>query len=79
MKRFPIPNRRLWQPAQISHRLCAPVSPLLAAEKQDGYRLLELEGYPVKCGEQQSGTAATISYAFMDETLAFENARAAAR
>ncbi|SFR39102.1 Matrixin [Marinobacter gudaonensis] len=56
--------------------VCALLSlPLLASEQQDGYRLLELEGYLVKWGEQQLGTGAKISYAFADETLEFDNAR----
>lgn len=49
--------------------------PLLASAKQDGYRLLELEGYLVKWGEQRLGTGARITYAFADETLNFDNAR----
>lgn len=39
------------------------------------YRLLELDGYKVKWGEQQLGTAASISYALADETLSFDDAR----
>lgn len=56
--------------------VCALLSlPLFASEQQDGYRLLKLEGYLVKWGEQQLGTGAKISYAFADETLDFDNAR----
>ncbi|WP_206081089.1 matrixin family metalloprotease [Marinobacter orientalis] len=49
--------------------------PLLAAEREHGYRLLELEGYKVKWGEQKLGVGASISYAFADETLRFDDAR----
>lgn len=49
--------------------------PLLAGDKKDGYRLLELEGYKVKWGEQTLGVGARISYAFADETMRFDNAR----
>ncbi len=49
--------------------------PLPAEEREDGYRLLELEGYKVKWGEQTLGVGARISYAFADETLHFDNAR----
>ncbi|MCL7945408.1 matrixin family metalloprotease [Marinobacter sp. ATCH36] len=53
-----------------------PLSPpLLAAEKGEGYRLLELEGYLVKWGEHRLGAGAKISYAFADETLHFDDAR----
>lgn len=48
----------------------------LTAEKtENGYRLLELDGYKVKWGEQILGVGASISYAFADETLEFKNAR----
>ena len=77
MSRFPITSDRF---SRRSHILAVALSvllslPLLASEQQDGYRLLELEGYLVKWGEQQLGTGAKISYAFADETLDFDNAR----
>lgn len=46
-----------------------------AQEEEGGYRLLELDGYKVKWGEQTLGVGASISYAFADETLRFDNAR----
>lgn len=49
--------------------------PLLAGDKKDGYRLLELDGYKVKWGEQILGVGASISYAFADETMRFKDAR----
>ncbi|MDX1558769.1 MAG: matrixin family metalloprotease [Marinobacter sp.] len=47
--------------------------PLLAEDK--AYRLLELDGYKVKWGEQILGAGARISYAFADETMQFDGAR----
>ncbi|MBZ2168122.1 matrixin family metalloprotease [Marinobacter sp. F4216] len=77
MNRVSLPSDRF---LRCSHILtvfaCVLLSlPLFASEQQDGYRLLKLEGYLVKWGEQQLGTGARISYAFADETLDFENAR----
>lgn len=51
------------------------VFPLSAADGESGYRLLELDGYLVKWGEQRLGEGASISYAFADETLRFDEAR----
>lgn len=42
--------------------------------RQGGYRLLELDGYKVKWGEQTLGAGARVSYAFADETLVFSDA-----
>lgn len=50
----------------------ASPQPALAGE---GYRLLELEGYKVKWGEQRLGAGASISYAFAKETQRFDGAR----
>ncbi|MBW0147341.1 matrixin family metalloprotease [Marinobacter arenosus] len=77
MNRLSIPSDRFSRLSQIlTVSACVLLSlPLLASEQQDGYRLLKLEGYLVKWGEQQLGTGAKISYAFADETLDFENAR----
>lgn len=77
MKAIPTPNDRSSRPAHI---LTVAAFVLLslqltASEKQDGYRLLELEGYLVKWGEQRLGAGAKISYAFVDETLDFADAR----
>lgn len=49
--------------------------PLLAGDSDGGYRLLELDGYKVKWGEQRLGMGASISYAFADESLRFDDAR----
>lgn len=42
---------------------------------EGGYRLLELDGYKVKWGEQELGVGAHVSYAFADESLRFDDAR----
>lgn len=75
-----IPWQRPFQTGPITRALIGavllPLSlPLLAAESEGGYRLLELEGYKVKWGEQSLGVGASISYAFADETLRFDDAR----
>ncbi|MGM0433858.1 MAG: matrixin family metalloprotease [Pseudomonadota bacterium] len=49
--------------------------PLSAYAGEGEYRLLELEGYKVKWGEQVLGVGARVSYAFADRTLRFEDAR----
>ncbi|WP_341581831.1 matrixin family metalloprotease [Marinobacter metalliresistant] len=49
--------------------------PSSADNGEGGYRLLELDGYKVKWGEQTLGVGASISYAFADETLRFDDAR----
>jgi hypothetical protein len=49
--------------------------PLLADNGEGGYRLLELDGYKVKWGGHMLGVGASISYAFADETLRFDDAR----
>ncbi|MCC5860201.1 MAG: matrixin family metalloprotease [Ectothiorhodospiraceae bacterium] len=49
--------------------------PLPAHGGEGGYRLLELDGYLVKWGERELGVGASVSYAFADETLRFEDAR----
>ncbi len=51
------------------------VCPLLAHAGEDGYRLLELDGYKVKWGDRQLGVGASISYAFAGQTLRFDDAR----
>ncbi len=42
---------------------------------EEGYRLLELDGYKVKWGDRRLGAGASISYAFAGETLRFDEAR----
>jgi len=49
--------------------------PLSAGDGEGGYRLLELDGYLVKWGEQTLGVGASVTYAFADETLQFSDAR----
>lgn len=41
---------------------------------EGGYRLLELNGYKVKWGDQRLGVGARVSYAFAGEALRFEDA-----
>lgn len=53
--------------------LSAFPSPAHAAE--EGYRLLELDGYKVKWGDRRLGVGAKVSYAFAGEALRFEGAR----
>lgn len=49
--------------------------PLSADNGEGGYRLLELDGYRVKWGDQTLGTGASITYAFAEETMRFDGAR----
>ncbi|MGM0451015.1 MAG: matrixin family metalloprotease [Pseudomonadota bacterium] len=55
--------------------LLSMVLPLPAHGSDGEYRLLELDGYKVKWGEQELGVGASVSYAFADKTLQFANAR----
>lgn len=48
--------------------------PLNSYSVENGYRLLELDGYKVKWGERRLGVAARISYAFADQKLQFDDA-----
>ena len=59
----------------LAGALIPMVPSLSVAGGDEGYRLLELDGYQVKWGEQRLGTAATVSYAFTDSQMHFENAR----
>jgi hypothetical protein len=53
-----------------------PLAHIAFAENgEDGYRLLELDGYKVKWGERTLGAGASISYAFADQSLRFDGAR----
>ncbi|MCS3902829.1 hypothetical protein J2T55_000833 [Methylohalomonas lacus] len=49
--------------------------PLSAHAGEEGYRLLELDGYKVKWGDRRLGVGASVSYAFAVETLRFDDAR----
>ncbi|MFO8003641.1 matrixin family metalloprotease [Thioalkalivibrio sp.] len=51
------------------------VFPLPAHAGEDGYRLLELDGYKVKWGDRRLGVGARVSYAFAGEPLRFDDAR----
>lgn len=61
--------------ALIMIGLLALALPLPTHADEDGYRLLELDGYKVKWGDRKLGVAASVSYAFADETLLFDTAR----
>lgn len=41
---------------------------------EEGYRLLELDGYKVKWGDRRLGVGAIVSYAFAGESLRFDDA-----
>lgn len=80
MARVLIPPNRPFQPGPIIKALMvAALLPLAfslsAADNDGGYRLLKLEGYKVKWGALELGAGASISYAFADETLQFDDAR----
>ena len=45
------------------------------ASALSGYRLLQLEGHYVKWGSPRLGTAATVSYAVVDRSMSFPEAR----
>lgn len=49
--------------------------PFTALASEDKYRLLELDGYKVKWGDQRLGVGAQVSYAFANENLRFDDAR----
>ncbi|WP_088328926.1 matrixin family metalloprotease [Lacimicrobium sp. SS2-24] len=62
-------------PALFLAGIVSLLTPLLADADEGGYRLLELEGYKVKWGDRRLGVGATVSYAFTDSALHFEDAR----
>lgn len=49
--------------------------PLAADNGEGGYRLLQLDGYKVKWGDQTLGTGASVTYAFAEESMRFDGAR----
>lgn len=51
------------------------VLPPFAQAAEDGYRLLELDGHKVKWGDRRLGVGASISYAYAEEALSFDEAR----
>ncbi|WP_366213463.1 matrixin family metalloprotease [Aquisalimonas sp.] len=55
--------------------LLAFAGALVAHDGDDAYRLLELDGYKVKWGDQELGVGASVSYAFADRALRFDDAR----
>ncbi|KKN47500.1 hypothetical protein LCGC14_0662270 [marine sediment metagenome] len=68
-------NVRLFMCVSVMAALLPLSLPLSADNGESGYRLLELDGYKVKWGEHTLGVGASISYAFADETLRFDDAR----
>ncbi len=66
---------RLSTPMLIMAALLALSFPVPADDGKAGYRLLELDGYKVKWGEQTFGVGARVSYAFADRQLRFDDAR----
>ncbi len=48
--------------------------PIPSRSDDSGYRLLKLDGYRLKWGEQQLGVGATVSYAFAMDSLSFDAA-----
>lgn len=68
-------NARLFLRALATALLLPLTLPLFAEDDKGGYRLLELDGYKVKWGEQTLGAGASISYAFADASMQFDNAR----
>ncbi|MEX1215536.1 matrixin family metalloprotease [Saccharospirillum sp.] len=68
-------NVRLAIRALVVTALLPLAFPLLADDQQNGYRLLELDGYKVKWGEHTLGVGASISYAFANESMRFDDAR----
>lgn len=49
--------------------------PLSTVASEAEYRLLELDGYNVKWGEQRLGVGTRISYAFANQNMLFDKAR----
>ncbi len=68
-------NARLIMRALVTASLLPLALPLFAEDDKGGYRLLELDGYKVKWGEHTLGTGASISYAFADASMHFDDAR----
>lgn len=68
-------NVRLFMRALITAALLPLALPLFAEDDKGGYRLLELDGYKVKWGEHTLGAGASISYAFADASMRFDDAR----
>lgn len=68
-------NARLALRALAVTALLPLAFPLLADDHKSGYRLLELDGFKVKWGEHTLGVGASISYAFANEPMHFDDAR----
>lgn len=68
-------NARLFLRALFMAVLLPLALPLFAENDTGGYRLLELDGYKVKWGEHTLGAGASISYAFADASMHFNDAR----
>lgn len=68
------PLTRVTFPLLMACFLSAPLA-LSADAGEEGYRLLELDGYKVKWGDHRLGVSASVSYAFATEALRFDDAR----
>ena len=68
-------SARLFLQALATALLLPMALPLFAEDDKGGYRLLELDGYKVKWGEHTLGAGASISYAFADSSMQFDDAR----
>ncbi len=68
-------HAHLSQAAFIVACLLTTAFAMLAHASEDGYRLLELDGYKVKWGDRRLGMGASVSYAFAREPLRFEGAQ----
>lgn len=70
-----VPGVRLAMQGLVLAALLPLGGPLSADDGDGGYRLLELDGYKVKWGDQVLGAGANVTYAFASESMNFENAR----
>lgn len=70
-----VPGVRLLMQGLVMAALLPLAGPLSADNGNDGYRLLELDGYRVKWGDQTLGAGASVTYAFANETMYFDDAR----
>lgn len=68
-------NARRFMRALATATILPLALPLFAEDDKGGYRLLELDGYKVKWGEHTLGAGASISYAFADASMHFDDAR----
>jgi hypothetical protein len=64
-----------WFRALVVAALLPVALPAYGDEAEAGYRLLELDGFKVKWGHHELGVGASVSYAFADQAMRFDNAR----